>query len=104
MQRPDWASEGEWENLDVVRYHIGREAWAVRDIDPLASGVAYVFYVRTKRMQEYINILGEKMIAMSFDANVCVPAELVKEQPGRAAEYIMYEAQQSLKNARVKSV
>jgi hypothetical protein len=100
MNAPDWADVQEWENLDVVRHYVSKAHWLVRDIDPMASGYAYVCYLRSTETHNYINVEGHNMNGYQFDCIVMMPAGLVRDYPDRAAEFVIHRASEALTNAR----
>ena len=87
-------------SLEAVRGKLERMAtWTLRDIDPVTTRIAFVFYLRSVGAHRFRNALDE-VVTDTFDSISILPADFLMRSPDRAAEYILTQAKEGLKRAK----
>ena len=67
----------------------------------MSNGSAYVFYVRSKGFHRFRSAYEDELVASSyFDHYVMCPANLIKQAPSKATEYIIRHCEGALKAAQ----
>ncbi len=79
--------------------------WKVVDVDPIRgqnpadAPVNYIFYLRSTRTHNFMNVLGEK-VHYCFDCPVPVAANMVRNHPKATAEKIIEYAKEDLQQSK----
>lgn len=88
-------------NLQAIRTRIDAGSnWKVRDVDMMANGSAFLFYLRSKGRHRFLNQLNEIVEHYTFDTSIMVPAELVNRSIDKAVDQITATAKEDLKRAK----